>query len=420
MPVLPPANGSKYYHDRLKQRGNATYLHVVPGTTNGEIMNAHDHIVPSDASLNQNFAHAAAASAIDCPPPQSKRSSPGVSSIPAFKFDTRGVPIEHQYESWRKSFSSMLEFGERRDRSGGFEGKQTIWDLGSLAFSRISTSALEFASVPGHTRREALDHWTLTLPLDGTISTVGRARSFQGGAGIVQVHSLGRWFEGNVTDSEMLMLFVPRDFDTEVAHVLSAAEFSTIDTAMGRLLSDFLIGLAKRLPAVEPANLPELVGATRAMIRACVLPSPGTIEEAHGPIARVLLEKARRIVQSKLFDASFNADALRRDLAISRTGLYRMFEPFGGVIHYVQRQRLLDAHAALANPNDKRRISEIAAQCFFSDGAEFGRAFKREFGYTPSEVRTGRRNGVPSRPGVELTTTAPEERLGLLLRKLHG
>ncbi|UXN58892.1 helix-turn-helix domain-containing protein [Phyllobacterium zundukense] len=383
-------------------------------------MNAHDQIAPSDATLDQNFQQAAAAAAINCPRSPSKRPSSGVSSIPAFTFDTRGVPIDQQYDAWCKSFSSMLEFGERRDRFRGFAGKQTVWDLGRLAFSRIRTSALDFASVPGHTRREALDHWTLTIPLDGSISTIGPAGSFQGSAGIVQVHSLGRWFEGSVTDSEMLMLFVPRDSDPEVAHVLAACEFSTVDTAMGRLLSDYFIGLAKRLPAVETDNLPELVGATQAMIRACLLPSSGNIEEAQTPIARVLLDKARRIMQSRLFDPSFNAHALRRDLAISRTGLYRMFEPFGGVMHYLQHQRLLDAHAALADPNDKRRIIEIAEQRCFSDGAEFSRAFKREFGYTPSEVRAGRKSSVPSRPAGEIATAAPEERLGLLLRKLHG
>lgn len=218
----------------------------------------------------------------------------------------------------------------------------------------------------------------------------------------------------------MLMLFVPRDFCAGAAHVLGAAEFSAIDTAMGRLLSDYFIGLANRLPAVEAENLPELVGATQAMIRACVLPSSGNIEEAQAPIARVLLESARRIVHSKLFDPSFNAKALYRDLAISRSVLYRMFEPFGGVMHYLQHQRLLDAHAALADPNDKRRIIEIAEQRCFSDGSEFSRAFRGAFGYTPSEVRAGRNSGVSSRPAVELTTTAPEDRLGWLLRKLHG
>ena len=157
------------------------------------------------------------------------------------------------------------------------------------------------------------------------------------------------------------------------------------------------------------------------MIRACVLPSSGNIEEAQGTYCRVLLESARRIVHSKLFDPSFNAKALHRDLAISRSVLYRMFEPFGGVMHYLQHQRLLDAHAALADPNDSEcRIIEIAEQRCFSDGSEFSRAFRGAFGYTPSEVRAGRNSGVSSRPAVELTTTAPEDRLGWLLRKLHG
>ncbi|UXN66845.1 AraC family transcriptional regulator (plasmid) [Phyllobacterium sp. A18/5-2] len=313
-------------------------------------MNAYDEIILSDASLDHNFAHAAAPVA-EYSALQVKRPSFDSTSIPAFQFDTRTMPLHHQYESWRKSFSSILEFGERRDGSGGFEGNQTIWDLGRLAFSRIRTSALEFASVPGHTRREALDHWTLTLPLDGAISTVGPAGSFHGGAGIIQVHSLGRWFEGTITDSEMLMLFVPRDFCAEMALSLHASEFSAIDTAMGRLLSDYFIGLAKRLPIIDAENLPELVGATQAMIRACVLPSPGNIEEAQAPIARVLLEKARRIVHAKLCDPTFNAKVLRRELAISRSGLYRMFEPFGGVMHYVQRQRLLRCTRGIGRPD---------------------------------------------------------------------
>ena len=49
----------------------------------------------------------------------------------------------------------------------------------------------------------------------------------------------------------MLMLFVLRDFCAGAAHVLGAAEFSAIYMAMGRLLSDYFIGLANRLPAVE-------------------------------------------------------------------------------------------------------------------------------------------------------------------------
>ena len=80
--------------------------------------------------------------------------------------------------------------------------------------------------------------------------------------------------------------------------------------------------------------------------------------------------------------------SLQRELRVSRSRLYRLFEPYGGVKRYIQRRRLLDTHAALADPNDRRRILDIAEERFFSDAAEFSRAFKREFGYRPSDARS--------------------------------
>ncbi|MGO4841744.1 AraC family transcriptional regulator, partial [Rhizobiaceae sp. 2RAB30] len=107
------------------------------------------------------------------------------------------------------------------------EGSQVIWDLGCLAFTSISTEALDFTSLPGHVRGDALDHWMMTLFLDGAASTVAGDKAFHGGAGAVQLHSLGQPFEGHVTDSHMLMLLIPRDFFQDHTGVLSMAEFST-------------------------------------------------------------------------------------------------------------------------------------------------------------------------------------------------
>jgi AraC-like DNA-binding protein len=156
------------------------------------------------------------------------------------------------------------------------------------------------------------------------------------------------------------------------------------------------------------------------MILACASPTADRIQEAEEPISMVLLQRARRLLQRKLFDADFRIDGVARELGVSRTRLYRLFEPYGGVAHYLQRRRLIDAHAVLADPCDQRRIVDIAEQRCFTDGAEFSRAFRREFGYTPSDVRTGIHGGLPNRPATDLAANKPEERFGLLLRKLHG
>lgn len=155
------------------------------------------------------------------------------------------------------------------------------------------------------------------------------------------------------------------------------------------------------------------------MILACVAPSPDNLEHAQDPITTVLLERARRFVQTNLFNPDLGATIMQRELGVSRARLYRLFEPYGGVAHYIQHRRLLDAHAALADASDRRRIVDIAAQRGFNDGAEFSRAFKRAFGYTPSDVRAGAQDGPPSRPDTTLQTTPPSERLGSLLRRLR-
>lgn len=341
------------------------------------------------------------------------------SKLPFFEFVTETVPRIRQFEAWRTNFAPILHLDCPRDMSRGFVGKQVTWDLGCFAYSHVTTDALDFESVTRPGRLEPLDHFVLSVLLSGNAFTETPARTFRGTVGVTQVHSLGRSFHGHLTASEILMLFVPRDFCPQVTQALSAAEFTILDGGMGQLFHDYMIGLAKQLPIVSRADLPALAEATRAMMLACVSPSAAHGEMASHPIAATLLHRAQKIIQSRLFDSSLGARTLERELGVSRSRLYRMFEAFGGVRHYIQHRRLLDAHAALANPSDQRRILEIAEQRCFTDGSEFSRAFKREFGYSPAEVRIGMRSNLPCRP-QDLQETAPEHQLGTMLRRLHG
>ncbi len=340
------------------------------------------------------------------------------SYLPSFEFSTEGLSRPDQFSTWHNSFAPMLELSDTNPMTSDFKGQQELWDLGSFVLARISTDSLAFSSLPGYVRRDPVDHWTMTVLLSGQISTDAARHAFTAGPGEVQIHSLGRSFTGVVEKSEMLMLFVPRDLSLETAATLGAAEFSTLGTGMGRLFSDYLIDVGNRLPMLTQSNLPGLIAATRAMILACVSPSADHLEAAEGPIANVLLERARQLVQGRLLDPKLSSELVRRELGISRTRLYNLFEPFGGVMHYIQHRRLLSAYAALTDPNDRRLIFQIAEERGFSDGAEFGRAFKRAFGYSPSEVRNRGGGGIPVRPDLE--DCSSEERLGVLLRRLQG
>jgi len=294
-----------------------------------------------------------------------------------------------------------------------------VWDLGSFALGHFKADAERVTRRAQHVRRDSLDHWMIDLILKGSYITSAASREFDGSAGSVHVHFLGHEFDSRVSKLESLKMWVPRDFCRDTAHLLDAAAFSTVEGGMGRLMADYMVSLARQLPTLDAADAPRLATATRAMILACVAPSPDKLEEAQEPITAVLLERARRFVQTNLFDPDLDATTMQRELGMSRSKLYRLFESSGGVARYIQHRRLLDAHAALADPDNRLRIIDIAEQHGFNDGAEFSRAFRREFGYSPSEVRAGMMEGPPSRPKSDLQVALPGERLGLLIRRLR-
>lgn len=339
------------------------------------------------------------------------------------RFSISDLPQKEQFAAWRDSYSSVLDLTPRGDSAEKFgSGEQEVWDLNNLVFSRVRTGGLSFAGLAGHGRRDPLDHWLLTLLLHGNTVTLADGGCLTGEAGSVQMHPLGRPFEGNISGSELLMLFVPRDLCRDMTNVLDAVSFTRLEGGMGRIFADYMISLAVRLPLLEKSELPELVAVTRAMLIACAEPSPERLEEVEGTISRLLLERARQYIQGHLQDPELDSRMLPRELGTSRSRLYRLFEVSGGVMHYIQRRRLAAAHAALADPHDDRHIFEIAQSYCFGDGAEFSRAFRREYGYSPSDVRAGRRHGFPgSANQSDLEAAhAPSQKLNALLRRLQG
>lgn len=73
-------------------------------------------------------------------------------------------------------------------------------------------------------------------------------------------------------------------------------------------------------------------------------------------------------------------------LGISRASLYRAFEPYGGVIAFIQRERLDEAYRRLSAPGQHRTIGAVAWELGYPDPSTFTRAFRRRFGHAPRDL----------------------------------
>lgn len=85
--------------------------------------------------------------------------------------------------------------------------------------------------------------------------------------------------------------------------------------------------------------------------------------------------------------AGITPESIGRALGVSRSRLYALLKPHGGVRRFVQGRRLLWVHAALAAPGPRKSIMALAERYGFGSHAHLSRAFRQQFGYSPSDVR---------------------------------
>lgn len=156
----------------------------------------------------------------------------------------------------------------------------------------------------------------------------------------------------------------------------------------GGFLADYLLLLRRQLSRLGEGDAAWLSRGTVAMVAACLAPSIKPSEEASAPVNAVLLGRVERLVESMLGDPRLSVQHVCAGLGVSRSRLYRLFEPHGGVVEYIQGRRLAKIRAALLDPQDRRRISDLAYTYGFVSAAHFSRCFRRHFGYSPSEVRS--------------------------------
>jgi len=307
---------------------------------------------------------------------------------------TKELAPAEQFEAWRDFMSAAIdiEFSSERD---GFDAEQEVWNLGSMALAR--------ARMPGsgervwrHLDRHPLDHWCLVLVVPDRERSAEPELFFR---------SLARPFEGHGTGADtVLSLYVPRDLFRSGAPMLDRLENRIPSGPLAALLADYVLSLSRRLPELPPEAFPAVIEATREMIGACLLTGADRLEAAGDVLAASMIDRARRIVNQHLGAPGFGPVQLGRMLGVSRSRLYRLFEPLGGVTTYIRRQRLLAAHRALIDPLETSAIVAVAERVGFPDASAFSRAFRAEFGYSPSHARAAlsRRTAAPSvrRPGA--------------------
>ncbi|MCH6164898.1 helix-turn-helix domain-containing protein [Pseudonocardia alaniniphila] len=277
-----------------------------------------------------------------------------------------------------------------------FRGQAAIQGLGdTLTLSRSHSGQISAVRTDRMVARATDDSLMLfSLYMEGRVRVRqhDRCAELAAGAGVL-TEARSRYERTSSTETQRMTLRFSRELlplrTTEITEAC-ARSMEPAAPAM-QVLScylDRLFEVADELAAGERLD------AGRAAIDLLAMTLRGVVSSVPGGdgSAAVLLDMMRTHIRKHLADPQLRVEELARRHRISVRQAYILFERIGTTPGaYLREQRLLAARTMLSNPRyDRLAISSIAAAVGFRDLNTFERAFRRQYGTTPTGWRRER------------------------------
>lgn len=319
------------------------------------------------------------------------------SPVPSTAFSTDGLSGFEAWDRWRDAVAPLYDI-EEASGPEAFRASIEAFDLRTMIVSRLTSEGVEQTGrrTPPLIRRSGVDHYALEFCMSGdNLRGDSRNGSFRFQAGSLVVLDLAQPMTSNAGNFDSVTLTIPRGVLDRHCPGMERLHGTCIGgRGLARLLRDHALSLLRHLPEMNTEEADAAAEATAALVSACVAPSADRLGQAGGIIDRSLLDRAKRQIETRLLDADLSTATICAAVGTSRSNLYRLFQPAGGVARYVQERRLRSVHAALRNSAERRGIAELAYGAGFSSASHLSRAFRGLFGCSPSDVRDMRRGKI--------------------------
>ena len=308
------------------------------------------------------------------------------------RFSLADLAPDHRYPLWKESISVIFDVDwDSSNSPTDFDAQLVTAHLGQLLLVETCSVGQDFDRTAPRIHQDGIDHCLIQIYLEGeTRGLWGAHKHSTARPGDVLFLDAAQTVRSRVSPFRNLTLLVPRPLliphlgDPECHHGRTLPRDSTSGRLLGQHLC-LLWDLLKTTPASEAQHiglgLLDLVGRYFGG-------NPTDHMEQLPQTALALRETIRGYIEQALERPDLGVETLAHQFAVSRSSLYNLFKPLGGVSGYIQDRRLLRANARLLATDTKRvNITQLALGLGFKQTSHFSRAFREKFGYSPSEAR---------------------------------
>jgi AraC-like DNA-binding protein len=306
--------------------------------------------------------------------------------VPTLHFDSAVLPADAAFAQWAAVMTAYEIYQPEGVPAAAFTGTADAWMLGDAIVTDAQLSPLRFVRSAARASADAADHYSFLLLREGSWTGDVDGRLLTVGPGQVVAFDMRRPMDAEGGSTDVVTLGMSRDSLAAAMGTIPDLHGAILDGPTGRLLADHLMALARELPRLQLDQVPALVKATAGLIAACAAAQPGG---AGGTRDVDLRHKVSRYIDRQLEAPELGVERICAELGLSRSVLYRALAPLGGVASYIRTRRLEAVHVLLGDRRERRSIATIAHAFGFVSEAHFSRVFRRRFGYSPRQLRSG-------------------------------
>tara|TARA_R110002153_G_scaffold87937_1_gene216964 strand:- start:55 stop:1083 length:1029 start_codon:yes stop_codon:yes gene_type:complete len=311
-------------------------------------------------------------------------------------FDTEDLPSVERFKAWQESIGVIFDvtLDDRVDPLA-FNARLEAMRLGQILLGKIVSQTQRFQRSREKIISDRLDCYLVQVFLKGSCEMQDGRHIRKVRPGDVYIIDAGAPLDAVNYDFSNLTAIIPRDLMSRDLIRPDAHHRRVIpgDTPLAKMLYDYICNIhanSSSMP-VDDAVIASsaLLALTQGLLNARLPKAPGQLDDETIDIA--IRAKVIDFIDANLGDHSLNPSHVVAALGISRTRLYRLFEPYGGVAAEIRHRRLRCTLQDLFDQKSRTmRISEVALRGGFGSESDYIRAFKRRYNMTPSEARAAR------------------------------
>ncbi len=305
---------------------------------------------------------------------------------------TKGVDLAARSRHWHEAIGQAyfpLDLSFRRPEA--FDGELTMWQLGEVSLSRLTSDALMYRRLPKHLQVQGPEEFLVTLPAKSELLFAQGGREVRANPGaffIERSHEPYEFSHAEAADLWVMKLSLAMlGGRVRAPDRFCSLQFDATNGANG-LFVDMVHLIPQRYDAMtEEAR--SMVGRQLADLLALALQSDERVLSSGGSTVRMAhLARIESFVRRHIDNPDLGPDEVAAGCGVSVRYLHELLRDTNQTLgSWIRDQRLAAAREDLGNPRDKRAIGEIAYARGFADQAQFSRAFRQRYGITPKEAR---------------------------------